>query len=277
MQNSVNSYGKKESHFEGVYQAFRKNGEPYYRASLTWKGKHISLGSFSSAIEAHAAYIEGKHIVKDTSCTPDNYPDSCLISYEKWISLINFRDNNIYLGNPIYVGRKLFYYYLSPVKVLKFDLDDLFYFSSHKIMRRGNHYFVADYGLQVSIITRYNIKPYAREGVDYQFINGDNTDFRRENIRILNVYHGVTKEQKKGQIYYTVRIHIKGNYIVGRYPNETEAAIAYNKAADILHKKGLNKAFQVNYIEGLSSARYAEIYSGLTISPKILHWKKKDL
>ena len=34
-------------------------------------------------------------------------------------------------------------YYLSPSHVLKFDPDDLFYYSSHKIMRRGNHYFVA--------------------------------------------------------------------------------------------------------------------------------------
>lgn len=267
----------KTKHYEGVYPAVKKNGKPYYRSSLTWKGKHISLGSYPSAEDAHAAYMEGKHVLKDSSCTPDNYPGSCLLSYEKWICLINYRDNHIYFGTPIYVGHKLFFYYLSPTKVLKFDLDDLFYYSSHKIMQRGNHYFVADYGLQVSILSRYKIKPYAREGIDYKFINGDNKDFRRENIKIFNIYHGVTKETKKGQLFFTVRIHVNGNFIVGRYATETEAAIAYNKAADILHKNGLNKAFPVNYIEGLSASRYAELYTGLKISPKITNWKQENL
>ena len=41
----------------GVYTAKRKNGTTYYRASLTYRNKHISLGSFSSDINANSAYL----------------------------------------------------------------------------------------------------------------------------------------------------------------------------------------------------------------------------
>lgn len=262
--------------YEGVSPAVKKSGETYFRASLTYRRKHISLGSFSTAVDAHAAYLEGRHVLADPGCLPEGYPSGCLLSFEKWVCLANYRDNGIYFANPIYVGKKMFYYYLSPNSVLKFDPDDLFYYSSHKIMCRGNHYFVADYGLQVSIVSRYGIKPYARAGRDFRFINGDSTDFRRENLEILNVYHGVTAEQKMGQYIYTVRIHIKGNFIVGRYTDETEAAIAYNKAIDILKKKGLSKNYTPNYIEGLSPSRYAEIYSALQISPKITEYRPRQ-
>lgn len=262
-----------KQHYDGVTPAFRKNGEPYFRSSLTYRRKHISLGSFGSPEEAHAAYLEGCRILADTDCTPERYTEDSVLSFAKWVCLANFRDNGLYFGNPIYISKKMFYYYLSPVRTLKFDPDDLFYFSSHKIMCRGNHYFVADYGLQVSIISRYGIKPYAREGIDYRFINGDTGDFRRENLEIINIYHGVTPEQKNGQHMYTVRIHVHGNYIVGRYPDEITAAIAYNKAIDILRRNGVTKRFLPNYIEELSPSKYAEIYSSLQISQKLLDYR----
>lgn len=71
---------------------------------------------------------------------------------------------------------------------------------------------------------------------------------------------------------YTVRIHIKGNYVVGTYATEAEAAIAYNKAIDILKRNGITKNFTPNYVEGVSPREYAEIYSELKISPKILNY-----
>ncbi|MCM1027865.1 MAG: hypothetical protein NC432_15675 [Roseburia sp.] len=255
--------------YEGVFPAHQKNGALYYRASLTFRRKHISLGSFASPEDAHSAYLEGKQVLADPGCIPERYVPGGRLPFEKWVCLANFRDNGIYLRNPIYVGKKLFYYYLSPSRVLKFDPDDLFYYSSHKIMCRGGHYFVADYGLQVSIASRYGIRPYAREGKDFLFINGDSTDFRRENLKIFTVYQGVTCEQKKGRSLYTVRIHIRGNVIVGRYEDETEAAIAYNKAADTLRANGLKRRFITNYIDGLSPSRYAEIYNSVKISSKI--------
>lgn len=261
-------------HYEGVFPAVRKNGEVYFRASLTYKRKHISLGSFTQPEQAHNAYLEGTRLLTSPFPALEAYTADSPLSFEKWVSLLNFRDNGIYFGNPIYMGQRLFYYYLSPSHVLKFDLDDLFYYSSHKIMCRGRHYFVADYGLQVSIVSRYGIKPYAREGRDFRFINGDPTDFRRENLEILNLYHGVSYErQKNGQYLYTVRIHIKGNYIVGRYPSEQEAAIAYNKAVDILKKNGVTKKFSPNYIDGLAPSKYAEIYIAVPVSPRITAYR----
>lgn len=260
--------------YAGVCPAVKKNGEVYFRASLTYRRKHISLGSFPSALTAHAAYLEGYRIINTAECSISSYLEDSPLSFEKWVCLINFRDNGLYFGTPIYVNKKFFCYYLSPSHVLKFDPDDLFYYSSHKIMCRGNHYFVADYGMQVSIATRYGIKPYAREGKDFRFINGDSTDFRRENLEILNIYHGVTLEQQKnGQYLHTVRIHVRGNYLVGRYFSELEAAIAYNKAIDILKKNGCIKKYTPNYIEGISPSKYAEIYTSLHVSPRIWNYR----
>ena len=51
-----------------------------------------------------------------------------------------------------------FNYYLSQDDVLIFDVDDLFYYSNHSIMRRGSHLFVAEYGMQTNIASRYGIR-----------------------------------------------------------------------------------------------------------------------
>ena len=136
-------------------------------------------------------------------------------------------------------------------------------------MKRGSHLFVADYGSQVNILNRYGIKSHAVIGRDYRFANGDPTDLRYENIIILNRYHGVRQFAESGFVRYKSIIHIKGNYIIGTYRTETEAAIAYNKAADILHKKGVSVNYIQNYVEGISPSEYAEIYTRISISPKI--------
>lgn len=264
----------KSNHLPGVYPACRKDGQVYYRASLTFRKKHISLGSYSTPKEANQAYDEATHLLQDASIDIINYSSHSPLAFEKWVCLINFRDHGLYLGTPIYMGQKLFYYYLSPDHILKFDLDDLFYYSSHKIMKRGNHYFVAEYGMQVNIVNRYGIKNYAVEGLDYRFINQDPTDFRRENIEIINIYHGVRKAIKNGHVLYTARIHVRGNLSIGSYNSETEAAIAYNKAVDILKRNGITKNFQTNYIEGMSPRNYAEIYSNLSISSVVENYGK---
>ena len=259
---------------EGVYTATKKNGETYYRSSITYRRNHISMGSYADELSAHLAYLEAMHIIADNSALSfEDYLPDRLLSFEKWVILLNFRDNGIYLGNPIYVRPKFFYYYLSPEHILKFDSDDLFYYSSHKIMCRGNHYFVADYGMQVSIVTRYGIKSYGVPGVDYRFRNDDPTDFRRENLEILNTYHGVRILEKEGTRRYAVRIHVNGYYRVGIYEDMTVAAIAYNKAVDVLHRNGLKKNFTMNYVDCVSPSKYAEIYSNLKISKKILDYR----
>ena len=262
------------AHMEGVYEATKKSGEIYYRSSLTFRRKHISLGSYHDPLLAHLAYRTASSIIAEGSTIGiDSYKPTSVLSFEKWVVLINFRDNNIYLGNPIYVFPKYFLYYLSPEHILKFDTDDLFYYSSHKIMNRGNHYFVADYGMQVNVVSRYGIKNYAVPGVDYKFLNGDTTDFRRENLEIHNAFHGVRPVTQKGIIRYGVRIHINGYFRVGVYDDMIHAAIAYNKAVDTLHKNGLKKNYSVNYVDSISPREYANIYAAIKISDKIINFQ----
>lgn len=259
----------REQKLPGVSMAVRKDHTVYYRASITFHNKHISLGSYPTGQLAHKAYQEAHLVLSSSELGIEKYPESSVLTFEKWVSLINYRDNGIYISNPIYIRPKMFYYYLSGNEILKFDVDDLFYYTSHKIMKRGNHLFVADYGIQVSIASRYGIKRYAVEGRDYRFKNGDATDFRYSNIEILNQYHGVSQYNKQGRVLFRSVIHINGNYIIGTYPTETEAAIAYNKAVDILKEKGLHKNYAVNYIDSVSTSEYAEIYDRVKINPRI--------
>lgn len=255
---------------KGVYLAIKKDKTNYYRASITFNRKHISLGSYSSNNIAHSAYLEAKKILEDSSISIDSYDTSNILDFEKWVILVNFRDNGIYFGTPIYTRPKFFYYYLAPDDVLKFDIDELFFYSSHKIMRRKGHLFVADYGMQVNILSRYGIRNFAVIGKDFEFVNKDTKDFRSANLQINNVYFGVSKVIKKGKTKYQARINVPGYFVIGYYNTATEAAIAYNKAIDILEKKGLDKNFTPNYIDDLSPALYADIYSKLKISDKLI-------
>lgn len=254
----------------GVYTTTKKDGTIYYRSSLTYKRKHISLGSYPSPDMAHKAYQMAGLLLSDISYRIDTYHNlQTPLSFEKWVCLINLRDNGIYLSTPIYIRPKYFYYYLNENEYLTFDSDDLFYYSSHKIMRRGNHLFVADYGMQVNILARYGIHNFAVAGRDYKFINGDPHDFRYENVHIINRYFGVTKQtSSNGSETYLSHIHINGNYKIGTYNTEEEAAIAYNKAIDILKKKGCSKNHTPNFVE-LSNEAYANIYASLPISSKL--------
>ncbi len=256
----------------GTFTACKKDGSIYYRSSFTYKNKHISLGSFDERRLAHNAYLEAGRIISDKELNIENYSEHSPLSFEKWVVLCNFRDNNIYFSTPIYMRKHYFSYYLDPQTELKFSIDDLFYYSSHKIMRRGGHYFVADYGMQVTILTRYGIKNYGVIGKDYNLINGDIYDFRYENIEIFNSYHGVRHVTHYGKPMYQARIHVNGYYIIGYYKNALEAAIAYNKAIDVLVSKGCTKQFRQNYMEGVSASMYADIYHHLKISSKITNY-----
>ena len=159
----------------GVYEAEKKDGTRYYRANIHYHAKHISLGSFATFDEANAVYSQARTLLSDPKATlPEAFSHYPGLPFEKLVILLNFRDNGIYLGTPIYLqpGR-YFVYYLSPEEELKFDNDDLFYYSSHKILKRGGHLYTNDYGMQVSLLSRYGIKNYAVAGTDYAFVNGD--------------------------------------------------------------------------------------------------------
>ena len=252
----------------GVYTACKKDGTNYYRASVTYRSKHISLGSYTTEDQAHHAYLRAQKLL-DSSQMPEDYRSHCILPFDKWIILTNFRDNEVYIRNPIYLRKRYFEYYLSKDLILKFDIDDLFYYSEHKISMRGQHLFVADYGMQVSIAGRYGIRPYAVQDRDYRFINQDSTDYRYENIEIINSYYGVTKIKKGQQDQYKAVIHVKSNYVIGRFNTDTEAAIAYNKAVDCLRKQGIIRNYETNYIDTVSPSVYAELYSGITLPKSI--------
>lgn len=253
---------------QGVFKAYKKNRTEYYRASITYQNKHISLGSFDTEEEAGYAYNEARKVLYSDNKISD-YNELLHLDFKKWVTLINVRDNKMYIKTPIYLQKKYFEYYLSPELSLKFDVDDLFYYSKHSIMTRDGYMFVADYGMQVNILSRYGIKNHAVEGRDFLFANGDSTDYRYANIVVVNKYYGVERLEEAGRCLYKVKIHLSGNYIVGVYPNETEAAIAYNKAADMVRAAGMDKKFPENYIEELSAIEYAKIYNSVSISKKI--------
>ena len=137
-------------------------------------------------------------------------------------------------------------------------------------MKKDGYYFISDYGMQINILTRYGIRNYAIVEKDYLFINGDPFDFRYENIQIIQQYYGVEKVIFRGTERYLAKIHVNGYYQIGRYQTPLDAAIAYNKAIDILHKKGYQKNYSINYISTLSNAEYANRYYELPISKKIL-------
>ncbi len=254
----------------GVYETSLKDGTKSFRASITYKGKHIALGSFSDAQSASNAYTQAQKILEDPDWTISSYKSDQALPFEKCVVLVNYRDKGLYIPNPIYLEKKFFLYYLSPSQILMFDIDDLFYYSSHKIMQRGSHLFVADYGSQISILSRYGIRSYAVEGRDYRFVNGNSGDLRYENIEVLNRYHGVRQYNYRGYLKYKAVIHVRGDFVIGKYNTENEAAIAYNKAADVLKKNGIEKNYMQNYIEDLSASQYADLYTSIKISPKLM-------
>ena len=252
---------------KGVYEAKKKNGQLYYRAHIHFRGKHIALGSFDTMDHAGKVHEAARELLDDIKITlPDAFSKYPLIRYDKIVTLLNFRNNGIYLGTPIYLLSGYFIYYLSPELELKFDNDDLFYYSSHRILQRGGHLYINDYGMQVNLLSRYGIKNYAIAGVDYLFANGDETDFRYENIVNINPYYGVSRLDQNGRIFYQVKIHINGNYQIGIYEDEAIAAIAYNKAVDLAKAAGIDRNYPTNYVTTMSAKEYAECYTKIHVS-----------
>lgn len=255
---------------KGVYTARKKDGSIYYRVSLTFRGKHISLGSFPDAERASVVYTEGRSVLDLPEISLCDYAAFPNLPHDKFILLLNFRENGIYFPNPIYLRKQYFEYHLSKEEILKFDRDDLFFYASHKIQKKGGYLFVSDYGSQYSILTRYGIHPFAVYGRDYTMANNDRLDYRYSNIRIINHYIGVQKElSDTGKPVYHTKIHVRGDYIVGSYSSETEAAIAYNKAVDQLQKNGFQKAYAKNYIVSMNKSQYEAVYNAVSISKKL--------
>jgi hypothetical protein len=262
---------------KGVFKAYKKNGEAYFRSSITYKNKHISLGSFDNSRLAHKAYLEACEILFKKRYKLEDYNKSKILSFEKWVILCNYRDNGYYFGNPIYLHKYYFSYFLSPDIELKFDTDDLFYYASHKIHQKGGYFYVNDFGIQQNILTRYGIRNFAVKGIDYRFKNGDEYDFRHYNIEVINPYYGVRREYRRGRMVFVARINIYGTWTIGCYSSPINAAVAYNKAVDFVVSHGISsKSYIKNYIDELNAHDYKEIYEKIKISKRLLKLAKKD-
>ncbi|MGN0155079.1 MAG: hypothetical protein ACI4A3_11580 [Lachnospiraceae bacterium] len=261
------------ANFPGVAKARKKNGDTYYRSSITIQSKHISLGSFSSEEMAAKAYQEACAVLREKKYQIDDYTSNFALDFSKFVILINYRNSGLYFKTPIYLQSGFFYYYLSPEKYLIFDREDLFFYATHKLQIRGGYFFICDYGSQYSILSRYGIKNYAKKGIDYIFVNQNEYDFRYENIKIINEYMGVSQIEDSGKSFYECVIHIRGNYLVGRYTDKITAAIAYNKAVDTLAANGIHRKYVKNYINEYSSTQYHEAYTRIQISERICQYK----
>ena len=257
----------------GVYKTKLKDGSDSFRASVTYRKKHISLGSFSNEEDAQSAVKEAEKIYTDDSIDLLNFRSHIFhLSEDKAVILLNYRDHGIYIGTPIYLRSGYFSYFLKGFGELKFDNDDLFYYSEHRILIHDGHLYVNDYGMQYGILARYGIKNFAVAGKDYTFANGDNTDYRYSNIIVVNRYHGVTRVVRQGRIFYETRIHINGEYLIGRFNEDSRAAVAYNKAADLAIAAGINKNFIQNFVVEYTPREYASVYTEITMPQKYLNY-----
>ena len=272
----MSSFGKTNIIFpmkKGVFMAKKKNGDIYYRCSITRGGKKVSLGSYGTEDEAAAAYHAAVRLYDDYGITLLNLPSHhAPLSFDKAVTILNHRDNKIYIKTPIYLRQGYFSYFLKDFGELKFDNDDLFYYSSHRILLHDGHLYVNDFGMQYGILARFGIKNFAVAGRDYRFANGDNLDFRYQNIVVINRYHGVQKADRRGQVFYETRIHLNGDYLIGRFENDSVAAVAYNKAADAARDAGIDKNFPQNYVVDFSAEEYARTYRAITLPEKYLRY-----
>ena len=244
-----------------------ENQKTRYKVYYVCQQKKIYLGLYDTEQEAKNALEEAANVMNQ-SIPIEEYACQYL-NFNKYVTLCNFRDRRVYIKNPIYTYDTYFDYYLSQDLILTFDMKDLFFFSSYKIRKRGNYIYIQDSVTQQSILSRFGIHPHSTYGIDYKFKNGNSYDFRRENIEIINSYKGVIYKEKNGTLVYVAKIFIDHDIVIGHYATQTEAAVAYNKAADILEKRGIKKEFIRNTIPYLTLTEYNEIYDRLMVSPAL--------
>ncbi len=72
----------------GVFTAKKKDGTIYFRASLTYRNKHISLGSHENQKKAHEIYLTASALLNDSSIRLEDYHEDSPLSFDKWVCLI---------------------------------------------------------------------------------------------------------------------------------------------------------------------------------------------
>lgn len=69
-----------------------------------------------------------------------------------------------------------------------------------------------DYGMQTSILSRFGIRNHSVKGRDYIFRNGDEHDYRYENVCVINKYNGVNKIEKTEELFSKPYTHQRQLY-----------------------------------------------------------------
>jgi len=258
---------------KGIYQSQKKDGSLYYRISITYRNKHISLGSTSDLDIATRRYQLAYEILRNNRYSLGDYPKTdASLAFEKWVILLNYRDNGLYFKTPIYLSKNHFTYYLSQSIELTFDVDDLFFYSNHKVFKRGNYLFVNDYGMQLNILSRYGIRNHASQGKDFHFIDKNPYNLRYDNIDIINPYIGVEKISQDKQTLYKSKIHLKGYVTIGLFKSPHKAAIAYNKAVDfLLRYVSPGKNYTKNYIDAISKEEAEFFYTSIKLPDYLIN------
>ena len=86
----------------GAFKAQLKNGKYYYRSSVTYKNKHISLGSYDTEDQAHNAYRVAKEIIRNKSITIDAYRTDTALDFDKFV----YKHLQKVENNPVVFGRQ---------------------------------------------------------------------------------------------------------------------------------------------------------------------------
>lgn len=248
---------------------------PQYRLYYPYHKHKIYIGLYDLEETALAALsliesIMAQDAVPFSLQNPKS-PNESLLPSKKYISLLNLRDNGILIHNPIYIYKDYFKYYLSQSTVLTFDMRDLLFFSTNKIYQRGNYFYTKNTFMQTNLLSRYGIAPHSKLGVHYHFKNNNPYDLRRENLEITSHYKGVITTTRQGNTIYITKIFNQKTIVVGHYKTENDAAIAYNKACDILQGTGVMREYARNELPFLTHTEYLEIYNSILISPRLLN------
>ena len=90
-----------KKNYTGVYSTTLKDGTPSFRASITYRGRHISLGSFDNIEDASKAYKDASRVLNDPDFSIESYNKNMTLPFEKCVTLINFRDKGMYISTPI--------------------------------------------------------------------------------------------------------------------------------------------------------------------------------
>ena len=76
---------------------------------------------------------------------------------------------------------------------------------------------------------------------------------------------GVHQESRRKNFVARINMGSGKTIVVGHYDTEEEAAIAYNKAVDVLKAAGSDRAYEKNYLDDVSPAKYIVLYNNIRI------------